>query len=64
MPSGKWASGGRNGEQMFRALKYLKKSAVMVRFPGETHELSRGGKPVHRVERPLGHVVAWFERRA
>ena len=24
------------GEQMFRALKYLKKPAVMVRFPGET----------------------------
>src|SRR5262245_9885490 len=26
------------GEQMFRALKYLKKPTVMVRFPGETHE--------------------------
>lgn len=49
------------GEQMFRALKYLKKPVVMVRFPGESHELSRSGKPVHRVER-LQHIVAWFDK--
>jgi dipeptidyl aminopeptidase/acylaminoacyl peptidase len=49
------------GEQMFRALKYLKKTAVMVRFPGESHELSRSGKPSHRVER-LDHIVAWFDK--
>ncbi len=49
------------GEQMFRALKYLKRPVVMVRFPGETHELSRSGKPVHRVER-LEHIVAWFDK--
>jgi dipeptidyl aminopeptidase/acylaminoacyl peptidase len=49
------------GEQMFRALKYLHKTAVMVRFPGESHELSRSGKPVHRVER-LQHIVAWFDK--
>lgn len=49
------------GEEMFRALKYLHKTAVMVRFPGETHELSRSGKPVHRVER-LDHIVAWFDK--
>ncbi|HLY18556.1 MAG TPA: S9 family peptidase [Bryobacteraceae bacterium] len=52
---------GAGGEQMFRALKYLKKPVVMVRFPGETHELSRAGKPVHRVER-LQHIVAWFDK--
>ncbi|MDP9120927.1 MAG: S9 family peptidase, partial [Acidobacteriota bacterium] len=49
------------GEQMFRALKYLKKPVVMVRFPGETHELSRSGKPWHRVER-LEHIVRWFDK--
>jgi dipeptidyl aminopeptidase/acylaminoacyl peptidase len=49
------------GEQMFRALKYLKKSVVMVRFPGESHELSRSGQPWHRVER-LQHMVGWFEK--
>lgn len=52
---------GAGGEQMFRALKYLKKPVVMVRFPGETHELSRSGKPVRRVER-LQHIVAWFDK--
>ena len=52
---------GAGGEQMFRALKYLKKPVVMVRFPGESHELSRSGKPTHRVER-LQHIVAWFDK--
>jgi dipeptidyl aminopeptidase/acylaminoacyl peptidase len=52
---------GDGGEAMFRALKYLKKPVVMVRFPGETHELSRSGKPSHRVER-LRHIVGWFDK--
>ena len=42
---------GQGAEPMFRALKALKKTTVMVRFPGESHDLSRGGKPAHRVER-------------
>jgi dipeptidyl aminopeptidase/acylaminoacyl peptidase len=49
------------GEQMFRALKYLKKPVVMIQFPGESHELSRSGKPVHRIER-LRHIVNWFDK--
>ncbi len=49
------------GEMMFRALKYLKVPTVMVRFPGETHELSRSGKPRHRLER-LRHIVGWFDQ--
>jgi dipeptidyl aminopeptidase/acylaminoacyl peptidase len=49
------------GETMFRALKALKKPVVMVRFPGESHELSRSGKPWHRVER-LQHIVNWFDK--
>jgi dipeptidyl aminopeptidase/acylaminoacyl peptidase len=48
------------GEEMFRALKYLKRPVVMVRFPGESHELSRSGGPWHRVER-LEHIVNWFD---
>jgi dipeptidyl aminopeptidase/acylaminoacyl peptidase len=51
----------QGGEAMFRALKAQRKTAVMVRFPGETHELSRSGKPSHRVER-LQHIVNWFEK--
>jgi len=49
------------GEEMFRALKFLKRPVVMVRFPGESHELSRSGQPWHRVER-LEHIVGWFDK--
>ncbi|MFL6513675.1 MAG: S9 family peptidase [Chthoniobacterales bacterium] len=48
------------GEEMFRALKFRKIPAVMVRFPNESHELSRSGQPWHRVER-LQHIVGWFD---
>ena len=48
------------GEEMFRALKYKKIPTVMVRFPGESHELSRSGQPWHRVER-LEHILNWFD---
>jgi dipeptidyl aminopeptidase/acylaminoacyl peptidase len=48
------------GEMMFRALKYRKVPTVMVRFPRETHELSRSGEPWHRVER-LQHIVGWMD---
>src|SRR6266540_1029338 len=51
----------QGGEAMFRALKYLRKTTVQVRFPGESHELSRSGKPVHRVER-LQHILNWFDK--
>ncbi|MEO5859547.1 MAG: S9 family peptidase [Pyrinomonadaceae bacterium] len=49
------------GEELFRALKYRKIPTVMVRFPNESHELSRSGQPWHRVER-LQHIVAWFDK--
>jgi dipeptidyl aminopeptidase/acylaminoacyl peptidase len=49
------------GEQLFRALKYLKRPTAMVRFPGESHELSRSGQPWHRVER-LQAIVGWFDK--
>jgi len=49
------------GGAIFRALKALRKVAVMVVFPGETHDLSRSGKPSHRIER-LRHIVRWFDK--
>lgn len=52
---------GEGGEQMFRALKYRKIPTAMVRFPDETHELSRSGKPWHRIER-LQHILNWFDK--
>ena len=48
------------GDEMFRALKYRKVPTVMVRFPGESHELSRSGAPWHRVER-LEQIMNWFD---
>ncbi len=51
---------GAGGEQMFRALKFRKIPTVMVRFPNESHELSRSGQPWHRIER-LEHIVGWFD---
>jgi dipeptidyl aminopeptidase/acylaminoacyl peptidase len=52
---------GAGGEEMFRALKYRKIPTVMVRFPNESHELSRSGQPWHRIER-LQHIVGWFDK--
>ena len=48
------------GEQLFVALRKLRKEAVMIRFPEENHELSRSGKPRHRIER-LNHITKWFK---
>ena len=50
------------GEQLFAALKKLGVEAEFVRYPGESHGLSRGGKPWHRVHR-LKSIVEWFERK-
>lgn len=49
------------GEALFRALKYLKRPTAMVRFPNESHELSRSGQPWHRVER-LQAIVGWMDK--
>jgi dipeptidyl aminopeptidase/acylaminoacyl peptidase len=52
---------GAGGEEFFRALKYKKIPTVMVRFPRESHELSRSGEPWHRVER-LDNIMNWMDR--
>ena len=51
---------GAGGEEMFRGLKFRKIPTVMVRFPNESHELSRSGQPWHRIER-LENIVGWFD---
>ena len=48
-------------EQLFTTLRLLKKDVEMVRFPVETHELSRSGNPVHRVQR-FELLLEWFDR--
>jgi len=48
-------------EQLFVALKKAGVAAEFIRFPGESHGLSRNGQPWHRVYR-LKSIVDWFER--
>ena len=48
-----------HAEQLFVALKRLKKEAKLVIFPGENHYLSWTGRPRHRLER-LHHYLGWF----
>ena len=49
------------GDQMFMALKYLKRDVEYVRFPEEPHGLSRHGRPDRREAR-LKFIVDWFDK--
>jgi len=49
------------GLQMFTALKYHGVDARLCMFREENHELSRSGKPRHRVRR-LEEITHWFEK--
>jgi dipeptidyl aminopeptidase/acylaminoacyl peptidase len=48
-------------EELFMALKLLDREVEFVRFPGEGHELTRSGSPVHRLQR-LEILLEWFGR--
>jgi dipeptidyl aminopeptidase/acylaminoacyl peptidase len=47
--------------QEFSALKMLGRTVEYVDFPGENHDLSRTGSPLHRVER-LRLEAQWLQR--
>ena len=47
--------------QMFSALKYFGVEARLCLFHGENHELSRSGKPTHRIRR-MTEMMNWFEK--
>lgn len=49
------------GLQMFTALKYHGVDARLCLFHGESHELSRSGKPKHRLRR-LEEMENWFDK--
>ncbi len=49
------------GYQMFTALIAHGVESKMVCFRGENHELSRSGKPSHRLKR-LSEITEWFEK--
>ncbi len=49
------------GEQWFAALKRMGVPSRFIRFPEESHGLSRTGKPSRRYDR-LGYMLDWFLR--
>jgi dipeptidyl aminopeptidase/acylaminoacyl peptidase len=49
------------GEHLFTTLRLLKREVEMVRFPDESHELSRSGSPAHRVMR-FEVILEWLAR--
>jgi dipeptidyl aminopeptidase/acylaminoacyl peptidase len=49
------------GEQLYFALRAQGTPAELVRFPNESHGLSRGGRPWHRVAR-LDAYLDWLDR--
>lgn len=46
-----WRCPIEQAEQLFAVLRRRGVDVTLARFPGENHELSRSGKPSHRVER-------------
>ncbi|MBV8160829.1 MAG: S9 family peptidase, partial [Acidimicrobiia bacterium] len=48
-------------EELFVALRMLGRTPEFLRFPGESHELSRSGAPKHRVQR-MEAILDFFER--
>lgn len=49
-------------EDLYVRLKLTGRDVEFVRFPGESHELSRSGAPRHRIER-LELILDWFARK-
>lgn len=54
-----WRCPIEQAEQLFAAYRRNGVDVTFIRFPGENHELSRGGSPRHRVER-LGFVHDFY----
>jgi dipeptidyl aminopeptidase/acylaminoacyl peptidase len=50
-----------HAEDLFAILRLLKREVELVRFPAESHELTRSGSPMHRVMR-FEVILDWFER--
>jgi dipeptidyl aminopeptidase/acylaminoacyl peptidase len=50
-----------HAEDLFTILRLLGREVELVRFPEESHELSRSGSPVHRVQR-FEVILDWFDR--
>jgi dipeptidyl aminopeptidase/acylaminoacyl peptidase len=56
-----WRCPSEQSEQLYTTLKRLGRVVEMVRFPGESHSMLSGGRPVSRVTRRR-HLLRWFAR--
>ncbi|WAL63576.1 S9 family peptidase [Amycolatopsis cynarae] len=56
-----WRCPIEQAQRMFVALKHNGTPVEMLLFPGEGHELSRSGRPRHRVQR-FEAVLEWWSR--
>lgn len=56
-----WRCPLEQAERMFVALRRAGAPAEMLLFPGEGHELSRSGRPRHRVQR-FDAILEWWSR--
>ena len=56
-----WRCPIEQGEQLFVALRHAGVPSELLRFPDESHELSRSGSPKHRVER-FEAILDWHAR--
>ncbi|MEM1334400.1 MAG: prolyl oligopeptidase family serine peptidase, partial [Actinomycetota bacterium] len=54
-----WRCPIAQAEELWIALKLRGKDVDFYRFPGENHELSRSGSPVHRMQR-AEIILDWF----
>ncbi len=48
-------------EQLYAALRWLKSPVEMIIFVGESHSLTRSGRPGNRIEH-LKRIKSWFDR--
>lgn len=56
-----WRCPVEQAQRLFVALKRRGASVEMLLFPGEGHELSRSGRPRHRLQR-CDAILAWWDR--
>lgn len=57
-----WRCPINQAEELWMTLRMLGRDVTFYRFPGENHELSRSGSPIHRRQR--GEIILdWFSER-
>ncbi|MFP5346719.1 MAG: S9 family peptidase [Actinomycetes bacterium] len=56
-----WRTPVEQGQRWFTALKLQGVECELLLFPGEGHELSRSGRPKHRLAR-FQHILRWWAK--